>query len=761
MQHAPETLSHSYNTYKRQTALVLDWLADTYNALGVKAALVPAQTVAGLIRMAEACVDANRKMPARVEMALRQSIDLRRRCAAWFEKSGTTTSTIKHAYFNSALDEILMQFATSPNDNAVHNTPSKKTTRNIFSVLDDEGVGLLDEAVEKAASTFSTSNDEISPPWEQLQDLQLQDAEMSELMETSEAYFNSALVEVYCLFEDANKLRYYARTLWKRYMSGEVDLMSVSLLMQAVVTVVKDLIKGYETTRPDCPNEYLGLAEVVQFQAALGIFPVVYGDTDKELKAQAKELGQRFKDSSWQPSAEFLDWRFDSTYQMLVSKYRALDISEKNRTTKRLQKLVPPMWPKAEGLTILRRLIKISDDIESRSEEMIAYGMLDPFTVALNFDNEDHRKGITFAEVVVTRVLLDVYDLEGLMEKVRNDINHLKKYCENNNHFENYSAREKRSDPRYEPFCKDLAEISRPTSNLDEAPNPIFLGSCLFRVLEILRYTQVEKENEEWSLLAMAHLYHALKIIDQQPPEWKDMNVLIQLHEKDIFGGAAPAHFNQCLTRFYVAEGLRFNEAQAGGDRDEKAEKRRRPVHTMSYILSKRGLKGQAYHSESCRMLPVWFARRNTPGFRRELLPAPFLESVMMEMKSPYEGVFLERCKVLAEAMLHVANETSADVLAPFDALERRITSEMSTTVFNYRQLRRHAERIIRPIDYNGLALHRRITVNLGLPLSPYWKLLSSRIRKDGHLEEVTTSWVDLCSKTGLKPRIQISAIDK
>lgn len=71
-------------------------------------------------------------------------------------------------------------------------------------------------------------------------------------------------------------------------------------------------------------------------------------------------------------------------------------------------------------------------------------------------------------------------------------------------------------------------------------------------------------------ILATAHLYNSLRQSDLLTCQWEDMERVVSMHgPENLFVGAAPTTFGDCLKRFSIAAGMRASEFAPNHHRKE------------------------------------------------------------------------------------------------------------------------------------------------------------------------------------------------
>ncbi|KAF6807888.1 hypothetical protein CMUS01_14018 [Colletotrichum musicola] len=160
------------------------------------------------------------------------------------------------------------------------------------------------------------------------------------------------------------------------------------------------------------------------------------------------------------------------------------------------------------------------------------------------------------------------------------------------------------------------------------ALHPAVAGTAVFRMLYNTQSLTVNVENASWRLISAAHLYNWFRVLDNGFPRWPDMEKMIDLQQVEIFAASErPKTGEKCCKRFWMARGLKLEDIHEHSTTDtleEAASKRSVPL-IQFYKIGKRNPLTLARSRE---LLELYKKKRNTPGWRRELLLAPFLENL-------------------------------------------------------------------------------------------------------------------------------------
>lgn len=207
-----------------------------------------------LLRQAEVVSkNAKIKIPDAIVHVVSRAIKARRRCAAWFQKTGLDNghSNEGHAHFIEVLEKAMgilkPDFETSNSQGKTDKvaetqaTATKSKARstahdlsglsNRFSNLDVEDTeGLVDTetTIQSLSSTVAgKSAQKTAPP---------KAVDIYEL-EYDDSF--DRLFDVFCFFEDLHRLQDFLTDTWRKYKTFEIDLLSVSLTTNAALDIIR------------------------------------------------------------------------------------------------------------------------------------------------------------------------------------------------------------------------------------------------------------------------------------------------------------------------------------------------------------------------------------------------------------------------------------------------------------------------------------------------------------------------------------------
>lgn len=231
-------------------------------------------------------------------------------------------------------------------------------------------------------------------------------------------------------------------------------------------------------------------------------------------------------------------------------------------------------------------------------------------------------------EVLICRVVLDVLGMDRLQQHVDDDIER------DLYHGRLKSLRELgrtvlRDSTGSKPAGYFISVLeSRLSKGKPASHNPIFLGMVLMNVVERLSADDLNTVNLSGHLLQVAHVYIAdLVRRGSKATRWPDMDALIALQKVEIFAGEPPTTHNQQNTRYYLALGLKPSEirveTKSGYKRCRIITESRKTARSI--IEEAKANRGDLSNEEYQRCFDSWLAKRNTPGWRREMYIPPLM----------------------------------------------------------------------------------------------------------------------------------------
>ncbi|KAJ0308443.1 hypothetical protein Brms1b_009583 [Colletotrichum noveboracense] len=602
-------LSSSYRRYKIKTDQALGWVITTAGELSGVKNVSPSHKVLELVGMAQICAAAGKIMPESRKSALREAVALRRRYAKWFQHHGSPAANSAYAFFNDKLQQILDCFSASTPSNTSKGTTTrdKAQSDNFFAVLGDSmdvGVAASDDSEPSQARVAANPKPTIERP-----NMEPPARPLEELAPIEDDH----IMELICLFNDARDVRNFLKRTWTRYAERKTDLVTASLVTQASFQHLTDLeldfSRGYRFDFLD-----IMFGTLYTFCALGEAKHWLVMPTETEAKAFAYDNMQRITRSGWIPTPEIDDWLMSDTLGMLDS---IADVLSKGGqpTEDALRPVLSKCSTNAEHfLPDTRRLAQLH--IESKAMQP-SFARRDNTT---HPDQDEYRGYVSY--------FLDLYTISGLQSLVESDLKQFMSHRSIQHLIEidkssgiQDSLMKAHLDALFPPVNSDQKKLS--------VRNPLFLGSVLSSLVLKLNSSELSLVNKSGSPMAAAHLYNALRVFNPQTmPRWHDLDLLIELQKEPMFAPEPPTEFAQCVSRFWIAQGLKPSEivsARMTSRRLALASGRKHPTELYEKRLE--GLKRGSGVRRELRTLAEGFdPLKNTPGKRRKLRLAPLLQ---------------------------------------------------------------------------------------------------------------------------------------
>ena len=318
----PEILAGSYNRYKEDTAVFTTWLSKAAIACGYQAPKVLRQdktetkkqenqgstsrlkgkarkeakeaarvskdslsntepltcvtkyeiTTQELLKQADsvaASKEAGIRIPESIVRVVQRAISARRRCAAWFQKTGVHDkdgSTARHVHFVEVLERALS--ALNPSGPADPPPPklmgatstSKESSQelaNRFGALDVEE---LDESLNVAASDVVIANKKPA------KSRSIDVYELETQWEIDDAFI------IFCFFEDLHRVQKALKETWQSYKAGTCDLVTASVVTTLAFSLVRraeEEIISLDPERYSKPRSYDALSLEIFYEESI------------------------------------------------------------------------------------------------------------------------------------------------------------------------------------------------------------------------------------------------------------------------------------------------------------------------------------------------------------------------------------------------------------------------------------------------------------------------------------------------------------
>ena len=251
----PDLVIDSLRRYSAEKATLLDWFTTTAEKRrGFTISTKP--SVEELVRLARRIVqatDPSIPVPAHVSRSLTETIDLRKRCNAWYEEQGMTDLALResnrtHRHFFSKLEEILNILTQGHVDEpqileAQHEDKEDIPDQGPFDATD---IGPLDKTNEPDSVNPERQDAPQQPSEAMLQSTAAQPA-ISYEMEDSDGGLQ---FKVFCLQTDLHAIRQFLSERLGRFKDGEISLVRMSVIINAAIGFARRLEKDFLETFP-------------------------------------------------------------------------------------------------------------------------------------------------------------------------------------------------------------------------------------------------------------------------------------------------------------------------------------------------------------------------------------------------------------------------------------------------------------------------------------------------------------------------------
>lgn len=716
--------SSTYQQYKEKTSQALEWLIASATELGL---MSKTQTkhlpVLQMVGFAKSCVMAGRAMPKKHRRNLKEAIDLRRRVAERFQGLGCEESNSTHAFFIETLESILEHFTPSkilavavvqPQQlQKASETPEGNSGRNYFAVLRGKsratkGAGNDEADEDKEADSknglppamdkdmFRRKKGDTDPHSNKSTGFKTQSS-----TDAFELWADDPLMEVSFLLEDAHEVRQHIQRLWKRYQNLEIDLITATVVTQAasqhMYLLNRELVQKYPLMA-----DHHHLATFMAFELRLG------GISYKEFCRMWREerfsadndLCRRWAETGRLNDDETEEWLLNRTDFVLSS----ITTVQRLPSGTSLEEWVRSRSQSSSDCGVdrsvakdLRHMLNAYTDAK-RPPKIVTD--VDYFSTILRDLSNKSTPPLHTENVFLGRIVLDLLDMEGLQQHVDADLKQYIGYCKlrdlrkmDSTDLEFYNDTGRGPKP-IRHFISVLE--SRLSGNKPLTYNPVFLGSVLLEVISRANVHYLIGVNEAGLLLQGAHLYHGARVLDGID-RWSDMEALIALQKIQIFAGELPQTLKQCIQRRHLALGMKPSELTA--ERTRGDQKNIWAVHKTAHKIMEsktRGMNKRGTEYRRCR--DTYFAKRNTPGRRRELFVhcfCPDTEELYNHFQQDHPGGPLSRSGSFSgiEFLSQVEKWTRARIPALFfdyAALHKILTEEWLKPVLE--DAKRHAE---------------------------------------------------------------------
>lgn len=264
-------------------------------------------------------------MPYEVIYALEDALKIRRQYHAWYSKQLSSDSSeednkdIKqsneahHAFIDvlQCIHDLFAPAKTSADQMQPPTPPEEKIIEitNLFANLEADTV--VEGEVGAPITSLSSGSQQTVKP---------------RAARKPQTFIEDKLLELYCLYDDANKIRDYLRTKWSEYASRKIDIQTAALSTQVALEMFSVIEESYEEkygtileNKPDAVSDkfvdiycHLAIGEPARLTCTKESWASKTA-AEKEaatLRAQSvdKDRGQRCSDSGWAPSKDLDKW---------------------------------------------------------------------------------------------------------------------------------------------------------------------------------------------------------------------------------------------------------------------------------------------------------------------------------------------------------------------------------------------------------------------------------------------------------------------
>lgn len=551
-------------------------------------------------------------MPYEVLHSLEDALKIRRQYHAWYSNQisqdsfeeankGIKQSNDSHQAFIDVLQYIHDLFAPTTIQSA-HLTSSGATDEktveltNLFANLEIEDTAEMEDD-DQAVNTISQSSDPppAVKPW---------------ASKKAQALTEDKFLELYCLFDDANKIREYLRQKWAEYHSRKIDIISAAITTQEALELFAEIEESYDLK--------YGRSERMQGLSLPRFFDLFnhLSDKYKEDRTHTEKITARTAKSGkeaaklqvqspgeeqegWAPSDELEDWVFRPANYALSSMYAQPDewiLKQACRTT-------------AERSRDLDAILNAIVDCDLRTA---AKGLLDTFVdiyAGMVFLRKNPTAFVTPKDIATTmwtehydssirkilamHVLYDIRTAEsgpGQMDiptqvsedykKLGGDAHLFSRYLhgavqqlpENYKWLRGTVDKERSWLKGRVPGSVDLPNRQRKKGlqKLAELPlntNPVLAGMVLFHLSYNCYLDRVSSVNRNWCLVPLAHIINWLTVAYGEAAGdfqkiWPDLHAALgMIGPRPVWKGSGPPEdLRTCRNRMLLLWGLPLKE---------------------------------------------------------------------------------------------------------------------------------------------------------------------------------------------------------
>ncbi|KAI1779167.1 hypothetical protein F4818DRAFT_455312 [Hypoxylon cercidicola] len=621
---SPDFLPSSYKKYKDDTNVFTTWLDRTAKDCGYiskeknrpepapfvrhtadaqglgpdEAPLVPdsittvkyAVSTQDMIAQADAIYNHIPKiyMPYTVKAHLKQAIDARQRCSAWYEKAEDGAMGYDsggHRFFITMLQDALLKLSDHKDPPNVTNEPAAKKLfapdTNTDTIKMENRFSHLN--IEDADQTHHPTPTETSPiTTQQTPHDTIDEFELEEDKKIEEAF------AVFCFFEDLHRMRERLRKTWKDCESGEINILTATAVTQASILVSSRAERELcSTFFPDEPVDgcYGTLSRMMV--------------TEETLEHPEKQaLVYHFDESIFLPTA-----------RAITSLIRGYNLAHKMET----RWPVPMFSLRLESSNVLDDMNIIDRNRLESDNQILCQLLQDLLLVEHGLQNDARYEDIflralrpalggqNYSTTVVfaSRILLDIIETSKNLRKYASLLTFAGEYVSNSTDptgskwplseaktltAVNQTIRRIRhpvitSQKRFyreQYISSGMSQLysiwakkeGRELSMIEPAEeddflvinDPMFSGSIMLKLLVEYQEAGLALANYHMAIFVVSHIYNALRQLKMLDHEWPLMERIIELHKRALFAGDIPRETNTMADRIYYRLNLADNQ---------------------------------------------------------------------------------------------------------------------------------------------------------------------------------------------------------
>ena len=569
-----------YELYKHDTSVLLEWLAGVEQIVGsdacarylVKAQTVPLKAWKETAQIVAQSLKPRAIIPVDVLRSGQNAIKIRNEYSEWFKSNGGEThSNAAHEAFNSMMMEVVSILAQRRKligeQRALKGAPS-----NYFSILSEQSTSKTHP--EPTIATHSQS----SKPSRQ---------------RTTVDHEEDLRFKLYCFLEDAQDLRTHVSETWHRYHLGKASLVVAASITNRAVQQVTESEEHLIGLHPELLSKKTSCTKVTQ------LFSAPHPGKGQGTQNPLAETWRKTYVST--SSAIF-------TIAAACRARKAVDLSDLSFLE--VDTVDEASLQEVEFLSRFTIHAHLHGLLErSGGERVLPEDEITKTFVRLCFDAEE-----TITVVFATRLLLDIRHELGKNNAsgYENLLHEADRYCKALGFQIDGKGTIKHFSPRYAWHEKHLPELqkfgrllqtikSKPTiaegritlefvsknepkshgtkrvssyvgtsrqltSLMDcfregdflFTQHPTYCGTISFEILSQGEITGIAHAIHHSYIFAMAHLYNALKENGMLTAKWQDLEDVMDIYQRDIFGQERPKTPRSILTSLRIRAGFSF-----------------------------------------------------------------------------------------------------------------------------------------------------------------------------------------------------------